>query len=99
MGFLFSLLLLVIVLGIVYWIVTLLPLPEPFKKIATVLVLLICLVYLLGLHLLGLFARASIRILSAVPDRAIQEINESAGRISIRAPCAVHLARGARGNP
>lgn len=45
---LISLLVAVIVIGIVYWIITLLPLPEPFKTIAIVIVLLICLFWLLG---------------------------------------------------
>jgi len=49
MGFLFSILVMVIVLGLIYWIVTLLPLPEPFKQIAIVLVVVICLLYLLSL--------------------------------------------------
>ena len=46
---LFSLLVLVIVLGLIYWVVTLLPLPEPFKKIALVIILVVCLLYLLGI--------------------------------------------------
>jgi hypothetical protein len=49
MQFLFSVLVTVIVLGLVYWIVTLLPIPEPFKKVALVIFLVICLLYLLSL--------------------------------------------------
>ncbi len=49
MPFLFSLLVLVIVLGLVYWIIQELPLPEPFKKIALVIILVVCLLYLLGI--------------------------------------------------
>jgi|HubBroStandDraft_6_1064221.scaffolds.fasta_scaffold37913_4 hypothetical protein len=49
MGFLFSILVLVIVMGLLYWIVTLLPLPDPFKTIAIVVVLLICVIYLFSL--------------------------------------------------
>jgi hypothetical protein len=49
MPFLFSVLVTVIVMGMLYWIVTLLPLPEPFKKVAIVIVLLICAIYLLSL--------------------------------------------------
>jgi hypothetical protein len=49
MPFLFSLLVMVIVLGLVYWIVTLLPLPEPFKQIAIVIVVVICLLYILSI--------------------------------------------------
>lgn len=49
MPFLFSILVTVIVMGLLYWIVTVLPLPEPFKKIAIVIVLVICMLYLLSL--------------------------------------------------
>lgn len=49
MPFLFSLLVFVIVLGLIYWIITLLPLPDPFKKIALVIVLVVCLLYLLSI--------------------------------------------------
>lgn len=49
MPFLSSILVTVIVMGLLYWIVTVLPLPEPFKKIAIVIVLVICMLYLLSL--------------------------------------------------
>ena len=49
MGILISLLILVIVAGIVYWIVTLLPLPQPFKNIVIVILLLILLLWILGM--------------------------------------------------
>jgi heme A synthase len=49
MGFLFSLLVMVIILGLIWWIITLLPIPEPFKTVAVVIVAVICLFYLLGL--------------------------------------------------
>jgi hypothetical protein len=49
MGVLFSLLVLVIVMGLVWWIITLLPLPEPMKQIVTVILAVICLLYLLSL--------------------------------------------------
>lgn len=52
MATLFSLLVMVIVFGVIYWIVTLLPLPEPFKKIAVIVVLVIFLLYML-MFLLG----------------------------------------------
>lgn len=42
-----SLLVLVIVAGLAYYIVTLLPLPAPLKNIAVIVVLLVFLVYLL----------------------------------------------------
>lgn len=48
MPFLFSILIMVIVLGLVYWVVTMLPIPDPFKKIALVIIVVICLLYLLG---------------------------------------------------
>ena len=49
MPVLFSLLVMVIILGLVYWVVTLFPLPEPFKQIAMVIVVVICLLYLLSI--------------------------------------------------
>jgi hypothetical protein len=49
MEVLFSILVMVIVLGLIYWVVTLLPLPEPFKQIAVVIVVVVCLLYLLSL--------------------------------------------------
>ena len=49
MPFLFSILLLVILMGLLYWIITVLPIPDPFKTIALVIVLVICLVYLLSM--------------------------------------------------
>jgi hypothetical protein len=49
MPFLFSILIMVIVLGLIYWVVTMLPIPDPFKKIALVIIVVICLLYLLGI--------------------------------------------------
>lgn len=49
MPFLFSILVMVIVMGLIYWIITLLPLPQPFKQVAIVIVLVICLLYLLSM--------------------------------------------------
>jgi len=46
--FLIYLIILCIVFGLIYYIVTLLPLPEPFKKIAVIAVLLIFLLVILG---------------------------------------------------
>ena len=48
MDILFSLLIMVIVLGLIYWVVTLLPLPAPFRNIALVIVVVICLIWLLA---------------------------------------------------
>jgi hypothetical protein len=53
---LISLLVAVIVIGLLYYCVTLLPLPEPFKKIATVIFILIVIVWLLGFA--GMFGSA-----------------------------------------
>jgi hypothetical protein len=52
-GLLIDIVILAIVFGLVYWIVTLLPLPEPFKQIAVVAVLLIFLLVLLSVFLGG----------------------------------------------
>lgn len=49
MPFLFSILIMVIIFGLVYWIVGLLPLPEPFKQIALVIIGVFFLLYLLGM--------------------------------------------------
>jgi hypothetical protein len=49
MPFLFSILVTVIVLGLIYWVVTMLPLPAPFKNIAIVIIVVICLLYLLSM--------------------------------------------------
>ena len=46
--FLVSLIILCIVFGLIYYIVTLLPLPDPFKTIAVIAVLLIFILILLG---------------------------------------------------
>jgi hypothetical protein len=39
----------VIILGLIYWIITVLPIPEPFKNIALVIMAVICLLYLLSI--------------------------------------------------
>jgi hypothetical protein len=49
MGFLFSILVTIIILGLIYWVLTMLPIPEPFKKVALVIFCVICLLYLLSL--------------------------------------------------
>ena len=43
-----GLLIFVIVVGLLYWCVTLLPLPQPFKNIALVILILICIIFLLN---------------------------------------------------
>lgn len=44
---LISLLIMVLVLGLIYYCVTLLPLPPPFKTVALVIVLIIAIIWLL----------------------------------------------------
>lgn len=44
-----SLLIAVVVLGLLFYVVGLLPLPAPFKTIAKVIVIVIAIIYLLGL--------------------------------------------------
>jgi hypothetical protein len=43
-----GLLVAVIVAGLIYWLITMLPLPAPFKTIAIVVFILICILWLLG---------------------------------------------------
>jgi hypothetical protein len=45
---LISLLVFVLVAGLIYYLLTLLPLPDPFKKIVTVIFIIICILWLLG---------------------------------------------------
>lgn len=44
-----SLLVVIIVLGLLMYVVGLLPLPAPFKTVANIIVILIAIIYLLGL--------------------------------------------------
>jgi hypothetical protein len=48
-----DLLVMVIVLGLLYWLVTLLPLPPPFKTVALVIIILICVIWLLSFTSFG----------------------------------------------
>lgn len=48
-GLLLNLLILLLVFGVVYYIITLLPIPDPFKRIAMVIMALILLLMLLGM--------------------------------------------------
>lgn len=43
-----GLLVFILIVGLLYWCVTLLPLPQPFKNIALVIVILICIIFLLN---------------------------------------------------
>jgi hypothetical protein len=45
---LIGLLIFIIIVGLLYWCVTLLPIPQPFKNIALVIVILICIIFLLN---------------------------------------------------
>jgi hypothetical protein len=45
---LIQLLVAVIVIGLIYWLLTLLPIPQPFKNIVTVIVVIICILWLLS---------------------------------------------------
>jgi hypothetical protein len=49
MPFLFSILVLIIIMGLVYWVVSVLPIPDPFRTIALVIILVVCLLYLLSM--------------------------------------------------
>jgi hypothetical protein len=48
-GTLISLLIFVVILGVIYYIVTLIPLPQPFKNIALIIIAVIALLYLVGM--------------------------------------------------
>jgi hypothetical protein len=48
-----DLLVAVIVMGLLYYIVTILPLPQPFKTIAIVIILVICIIWLLSFTSFG----------------------------------------------
>lgn len=57
---LISLLVFVIVMGLIYWLLTMLPLPEPFKKVALVIFIIICILILL--NMIGVVNIGDIRI-------------------------------------
>jgi hypothetical protein len=57
---LISLLVIIIVLGLVYWLITMLPLPAPFKMIAIVIFIVICILVLLGM--IGIIDIGHVRI-------------------------------------
>jgi hypothetical protein len=48
-GTLISLLIFVVILGVIYYILTLIPLPQPFKNIALIIIAVIALLYLVGM--------------------------------------------------
>jgi heme A synthase len=45
---LISLLVFVIVAGLIWWLLSMLPIPDPFKKVVLVIFIVICIIYLLG---------------------------------------------------
>jgi hypothetical protein len=45
---LISLLVAVIIMGLIYYCITLLPIPQPFKNIVVVIFILICIIWLVG---------------------------------------------------
>jgi hypothetical protein len=45
---LITLLVAVIVAGLIYWLLTMLPIPDPFKKIVLVIFIIICVIWLLS---------------------------------------------------
>ena len=54
MNLLFTLLIYLLILGVVYWVITLLPLPAPFKTVAMVVFAILVIVLLFGLLTGGL---------------------------------------------
>lgn len=57
---LISLLVVIVVLGLIYWLITMLPLPAPFKTIAIVIFIIICILVLLSM--IGVVDVGNIRI-------------------------------------
>jgi hypothetical protein len=51
LSILLSLLMMVLIFGAIYWVVGLLPFPEPFRKIALAIIGIIFLIYLIGMLL------------------------------------------------
>jgi len=45
---LISLLIFCLVAGLIYWLLTLLPIPDHFKKVVLVIFIVVCIIYLLG---------------------------------------------------
>jgi hypothetical protein len=52
---LISLLIFALVAGLIYWLLTMLPIPDPFKKVVMVIFIVLCIVYLLGFMGLPVF--------------------------------------------
>jgi hypothetical protein len=45
---LITLLIAVIVAGLIYWLLTMLPIPQPFKNVVMIIFIVICIIWLLG---------------------------------------------------
>jgi hypothetical protein len=45
---LISLLVFALVAGLIYWLLTMLPIPDPFKRVVLVVFIIVCVIYLLG---------------------------------------------------
>ena len=45
---LIQLLVFALVAGLIYWLLTMLPIPDPFKKVVLIIFIVICVIYLLG---------------------------------------------------
>ena len=48
-GMLISLLVLALIAGLIWWIIGMLPIPQPFKNVVMVIFLVICLIYLVSM--------------------------------------------------
>jgi hypothetical protein len=48
MFFLVDLLIIALVAGLIYWLLTLLPIPQPFKNVVMAIFIVICIIWLLG---------------------------------------------------
>jgi hypothetical protein len=48
-GILVSLLILCVVVAVIFWLLTMLPIPQPLMNIIKVVIVLVCLIYLLGM--------------------------------------------------
>lgn len=47
-GFLIQLIIIILVLGLIYWAIGMLPIPEPFKRVAMVAMIVILVLYIIG---------------------------------------------------
>jgi hypothetical protein len=59
-GLLVTLLIFVLIAGVIYWIITLIPFPQPFKNIALAILGIIAVIWLIGL-MTGVVPRFQVR--------------------------------------